>query len=106
MTVVVAVAVLFAVTGSGGDVDATVTVFVMTPFMVGLTTIVTVTVAALTIGPMLHVTPLLLRTHVPCVVFTEPKPVVFGRASLSVTPLAEFGPLLCTVIVYVSICPT
>ena len=36
---VVSLAMLFAVLGSVGDVDATVTVFVTTPFVVGLTTI-------------------------------------------------------------------
>jgi hypothetical protein len=90
------VAVLFAVFGSDGDRSATVTVFVIVPFWVGFTTIVTVAVAPLAKVPRLQVTPVFVRVQVPCVVETEPKPVVFGSVSDKVTPVAESGPLLVT----------
>ena len=98
MTFVVAEAVLFAAVGSD-VVDVTVTVFVIDPLLVGLTTIFTVTVPPLAIVPMLTETPVLVRVEVPCVVVTELKPAFFGRVSVSITPLAEDGPELCTVIV-------
>ena len=51
---VVALAVLFAVFGSGGDADETETVFVICPFLVGLTLIMIVTIPPLAIVPRLH----------------------------------------------------
>jgi hypothetical protein len=48
--------VLFSMFGSAGDVDATSTLFVMVPFLVGLTTILTVAVPPLAKVPRLQVT--------------------------------------------------
>jgi hypothetical protein len=65
LTVVLWVAVLFAVFGSVGDVSATATVFVIGPFWLGFTTMVTVAVAPLAKSPRLQVTPVFVRVHVP-----------------------------------------
>ena len=66
----VAVAVLLAVFGSGGDVADAVAVFVIWPFLFGFTMIVTVTVAPLAMVPRLHPTSVLLgfSEQLPCVV--------------------------------------
>jgi hypothetical protein len=55
-TVVVAVAVLFAVFGSVGDVKVTEAVFVIVPLLVGFTKRVIVTEAPLAIVPMVQTT--------------------------------------------------
>src|SRR5437764_8042627 len=82
-TVVVAVALLFALFWSV-CVAETVAVFVIVPFWVGLTTIVTVSRSPLCNVPRLHVTTFLCLVHVPFVVLTEPKPALFGRLSTKV----------------------
>ena len=56
VTVVVAVAVLFAVFGSVGDVRVTEAVFVIVPLLVGFTTRVIVTDAPLAIVPIVQAT--------------------------------------------------
>ena len=95
---VVALAELFAVFGSDGDVDATETVFVICPFFVGLTLIVTVTVPPLAIVPRLHETVAFsgFSEHVPWVVDVEPYPAFLGSWSVAVTPVAASGPLFVT----------
>src|SRR5438128_9954054 len=98
-TVVVAVAVLLLLTGSLGETEVTVAVFVMIPFWVGFTTMVTVAVARAANEPRLQVTTFLWRVQVPWVVATDPNPVVFGSVSVSDTPVAESGPLFFTGIV-------
>ncbi|MBA3308366.1 MAG: hypothetical protein H0T04_06735 [Chloroflexi bacterium] len=72
-TVVVAVAVLFAVFRSAGEEAVTLAVFVAVPLAVGLTLIVTVAVAPEPRVPRPQVTvPLAaLWLHVPCVVVAE-----------------------------------
>src|SRR5439155_16506796 len=100
-TCVVTLLVLFPEIGSFGDVAVTTAVSVKSPFFVGLTTIVTVTVAPLCILPMLHTTTCLcgFGAQLPCVDVTEPNPVFFGMLSVIFTPLAVEGPLFVTVIV-------
>jgi hypothetical protein len=100
LTVVVAVAVLFAVFGSVGDAAETVTVFVMVPFWVGLTTMVAVSVAPFANVLQVQVTVIFDRVHVPpWVALAEPKPVLLGSVSINVTVLAVSGPLFVTGIV-------
>jgi hypothetical protein len=85
---VVAVAVLFVGFGSVGLVKLTLAVLVIVPFSVGLTRIVAVAVLPAAIVPRLQTTVSLLRVHVPCEAVAEPKPVVFGSRSRTVTPVA------------------
>src|SRR5437867_2908937 len=97
-TAVCAVAVLFAVFGSGGEVALTVAVLVIVPLLVGLTTIVLVTVAPLAMVPRSHVT-VDFDGFAVQPGLADAKPAFFGRLSVTVTPVAAFGPLFVTVIV-------
>ena len=78
LTTVVAVAELFEVFESPGALA--VAVFVIVPFCVGLTTIVTVADAPSAIAPRLQVTVRFagFRLQLPCVVDAEPKPAFLG----------------------------
>src|SRR5205823_7501414 len=107
-TFVVTLLELLVEVGSPGAVSETVAVSVKLPFCVGLTTRVTVTVAPFPIVPMVQTTVCCFGfgVHVPCVELTVPNPAFLGRVSVTVTPWAASGPLLCTVIVYVMACPT
>jgi hypothetical protein len=98
VTVVFSESELFALFGSGGDVAATVAVFVIVPFCVGFTLIVTVTVAPAAMLPRVHVTSRFagLTVHVPCVVVADPNPAFFGNVSFNVTPEATSGPSFVT----------
>jgi hypothetical protein len=102
MTVVVALAELFAVFGSV-VVDDTEAVFVIVVFFDGgVTLIVTVTVPPLAIAPIGQVTIRFIgwvRLHDPCVEVAVPNAVFRGSWSSTETPLAACGPPLCTVIV-------
>ena len=73
-TVVVAVAVLFAVLGSVGDVAATDAVFVIVPLLVGFTMTVMVTDAPFAMVPMTQLTTFLdgLIAHDPWVAADDP----------------------------------
>ena len=73
-TVVFAVAVLFAVFGSVGEVRVTEAVFVIVPLLVGFTTRVIVTDAPLAIVPMLQMTAVFdgLSVQDPWVVVVDP----------------------------------
>ena len=74
VTVVVAVALLFAVFGSVGDVRVTEAVFVIVPLLVGFTTRVIVTDAPLAIVPMAQATAFFdgLSVQDPWVVVVDP----------------------------------
>ena len=102
MTVVDALAELLAVFGSlvAADTEA---VFVITVFFDGgPTTIVTVAVAPLAIVPRLQVTILFagwVKLQLPWLAVAVPKAVFIGSWSVTKTPVAVDGPLLCTVIV-------
>ena len=97
---VVAVAVLLAVFGSGGDAALTLAVFVIVPFLVGLTVIVTVRVAPLAIVPRSQVTRDFDGFAVQ-LALADAKPAFFGKVSVTDTPVALLGPLFVTMIVYV-----
>src|SRR5438105_6125048 len=73
-TVVVAVAVLFAVFGSVGEVRVAVAVLVIVPLVVGLTTRVMVTDAPLAIAATVQTTAVFdgLSVQDPCVVLVDP----------------------------------
>ena len=73
-TVVLAVAVLFAVFGSVGEVKVAVAVLVIVPLLVGSTTRVIVTDAPLTIVPTLQTTAAFdgLSVQDPCGVLVDP----------------------------------
>src|SRR2546422_6978256 len=73
-TVVFAVAVLFVVFGSVGEVRVTEAVFVIVPLVVGFTTRVIVTDAPLAIVPTVHATAFFdgLSVQDPCVVVVAP----------------------------------
>jgi hypothetical protein len=100
VTVVLSLDELFAVLGSTGDVAATEALFVIVPFEVGFTTIVTVAVAPPDRLPRPHVTTLFagFTLQLPWLVLADPKPAFFGRLSVTVTPVAV-EPLLLTLIV-------
>jgi hypothetical protein len=99
VTVVVAVALLFALLGSA-SVAVTLAVLVIVPLEVGaLTTIVTVADPALAIVPRLHVTVPLACVHVPWVAVADTKVTPEGSVSVTVTPLAPLGPALLTLTV-------
>jgi len=70
--VVVIVDVLFAETGSGGDVELTVAVSLAAPLAVGFTVIVTVAVAPAANDASAHVTLAFAAEHVPCDVVELP----------------------------------
>jgi hypothetical protein len=95
-TNVSSLAVSFSVFGSAGDVALTVATLLMVPFLVGLTTMVTLAVAPLSMVPRLQVTIIFDRVHVPVSVETDPNPAVFGKLSTRLTPFAVSGPLLVT----------
>jgi len=101
MTVVVAVAVLLLVFGSGGDVALTEAVFVIVPLVGDLTTMVIVAELPLAMLPSEQVTSDLdgLAVHDPAVVVAEANPAFLGSWSFIVTPVAEEGPLFLTTIV-------
>jgi hypothetical protein len=101
VTVVVAVAVLLLVFGSGGDVALTVAVFVTVPLVGDLTTIVIVAELPLAMLPSAQVTIALdgLAVQEPVVVDAEANPAFLGSWSFMVTPLAAEGPLFVTTIV-------
>ena len=101
MTVVVAVALLLLVFGSGGDVALTEAVFVIVPLVGDLTTIVIVAELPLATVPSAQLTIDLdgLAVHDPAVVVAEANPAFFGSWSFIVTPLAAEGPLFVTTIV-------
>ena len=73
-TVVFAVAVLFAVFGSVGEIRVTEAVLVIVPLLVGFTTRVMVTDAPLAIVPTLQTTALFdgFSVQDPCVVVVDP----------------------------------
>src|SRR3989449_1800392 len=96
-TVVLAVALLLAVTGSD-EQEATLTVVLTVPPGVAVTTKVTVAVAELLMVPRLQMT-VLVPLHVPWLGVTETKLIPLGSASLTDTSVAGFGPLFVTVIV-------
>jgi hypothetical protein len=74
--------------------------FVLVPFVVGFTTIVTVAVAPPGRLPRLHVTTRFsgFALQLPWLVLAAPKPAFFGRLSVRVTPVAV-EPLFPTLIV-------
>src|SRR5438046_756502 len=96
MTVVVAVAVLLLVFGSGGDVALTEAVFVIVPLVGDLTTMVIVAELPLAMLPSAQVTSDLdgLAVQEPAVVDAEANPAFLGSWSFMVTPLAAEGPLV------------
>jgi hypothetical protein len=108
ITLVVALLELLAVFGSVvvEDTDA---VFVIVVFFDGgVTTIVTVAVEPLPIVPRLQVTIRFvgwLKLQVPWVVVTVPNAVFLGSWSVTEALAAASGPPLCTVSVYVRVCP-
>ncbi len=73
---------------------------------VGVTTMVTVLLAPLANVPRLHVTVPLPFVQVGLPGVTDTKFTPTGNASVMVTPVAVFGPLLVTVMVYVRLFPT
>src|SRR5207237_10773037 len=92
VTVVVAVAVLFARSGSG-ELARTVAVFVsVAPARDGLTTIVTVVVANTLSVPSAHVIRLPLRLHEPCDGVADTNSTSAGSRSNHVTPRPADGP--------------
>lgn len=95
VTEVVTLAELLAGLGSG-SVAVTEAVLVMLPAAVGLTTIVTVAVAAFGSVPMLQET-VVVPEHVPCVEAAETNVGPAGSVSVRVTLVAGDGPLLVTV---------
>src|SRR5947209_11359889 len=72
----------------------------------GTPTIVTVAVAAFAIVPREQVTVPAASEQVPCVEFAERYVTTEGNGSETYTLVAEFGPLLVTVNVYVSSVPS
>jgi hypothetical protein len=100
LTVVFALEVLLPVLGSGGDAAATEAAFVIVPFNVGFTTIVTFAVLPPGRLPRAHVTIRFsgFALQLPWVVTADPNPAFLGKLSVSVTPVA-IEPLLPTVIV-------
>jgi hypothetical protein len=93
VTGVLRVAVLFPGTGSV-SLAATLAVFVTVPAAVGVTTIVTVALAALARVPRLQLT---AAVQVPWLGVAETNVTPVGTASVKVTPVAGDGPLLVTV---------
>jgi hypothetical protein len=99
VTVVVAVALLFALLGSA-SVAVTLAVLVIVPPALGaITEIVTVADPPLAIVPRLHVTVPLACVHVPWVAVADTKVTPAGNVSVKVTPLAPLGPALLTLTV-------
>jgi hypothetical protein len=99
-TVVVAVAVLFDVSGSLGELALIVTVFVMVPLSADFTVIVTVAVGSLAKVPKVTGHDHLLGQRArPIGRRCRALPVFLGSASESVTPVASSGPLFVTGIV-------
>jgi len=93
VTVVLTVAVLFPGTGSV-SLAAMLAVFVTVPAAVGMTTIVTVALAAFAKVPRLQLT---AAVQVPWLGVAETNVTPVGTASVKVTPVAGDGPLLVTV---------
>jgi hypothetical protein len=103
VTVVLAVALLFALLESAW-VAVTLALLVIVPPEVGaVTTIVTVADPALAIVPRLHVTVPALWLQVPWVGVADTNTTPAGKVSVRVTPLAPLGPALLTPTVYVSV---
>jgi hypothetical protein len=99
VTVVLAVALLFALLGSAW-VAVTLAVLVIVPPDVGaVTTIVTVADPTLAIDPKLHVTVPALWLQVPWVAVADTNTTPAGNVSVRVTPVAALGPALLTLIV-------
>jgi len=99
VTVVLAVALLFALLGSA-SLAVTLAVLVIVPPDVGaVTTIVTVALPALAIVPRLHVTVPALWVQVPWVGVADTKPTPAGKVSVKLTPVATLGPALLTLTV-------
>jgi len=99
VTVVLAVALLFALLESA-SVAVTVALLVIVPPEVGaVTTIVTVALDPLAIDPRLQVTVPALWVQVPWVAVADTKPTPAGKVSVRVTPLAPLGPALLTLTV-------
>jgi hypothetical protein len=99
VTVVVAVALLFALLGSL-SAAVTLALLVMVPPEVGAVTVmVTVADPALAIVPRLHVTVPLACVHVPWVGVADTNVTPAGSVSVRVTPVAVLGPALLTVTV-------
>jgi hypothetical protein len=96
LTVVLAVAVLFAVFGSN-SLLFTLALLVITSTTVGLTTILTVAVAPLARFPTLQVTVPPDRVQLPWLGVAETKATLEGNVSVTSTPVASDGPLLVTV---------
>src|SRR5688500_12413067 len=94
-TVVSSASLLFAVSVSGLCADTS-TVFVMVPFLVGLTSMTTVTVSPAVMLPMVHTTVRRCTAQVPFVVEADPKPAFLGNMSVRTTPVAVDGPWLVT----------
>src|ERR1700692_1599326 len=84
----------------------TVAVFETTPGALGSVRIVIVAVPAFAIVPSRQVTAPPACEHDPCVVVTERKVTAEGSVSLTVTLVADAGPLLETASVYVSGVPS
>ena len=95
MTEVETDALLFSVLGSD-SLALTVAVLLIVPAVVGVTTMVTPTVAALATLPRLHVTVPPAWLQFPCAEDAETKVTPAGNVSLTVTPLAVDGPALLT----------
>jgi hypothetical protein len=91
--VVTGPAVLLLGVGSLVALD-TIAVLLNVPAAVGVTTIVIVTVALPFMAPTLHVTVPLAIEHVPCVEDADTYVTPAGSVSDTVTPDAEFEPLL------------
>jgi hypothetical protein len=99
VTVVVALALLFALLGSAW-VAVTVALLVMTPPETGaVTAIVTVALDPLARPPRLHVTVPALWLQVPWVAVADTNVTPLGRVSVRVTPVAPLGPALLTLTV-------
>jgi hypothetical protein len=101
VTAVVVVAVLFAGFGSATAL-ATVTVFVIVvppAAAVGVTTMVAVALAPAANVPIVQVTVPPACVQVPAVDIADTKITLAGSVSVSVVPVAGFGPLLVTVTV-------
>jgi hypothetical protein len=103
-TVVVAVALLFAVLGSE-VVELTVAVFESGAAAVGVTTIVTVAEAPEASVPRLHVT-VAVPEQEPTDGVADTKVTPAGSVSLTLTAAAALGPALAAVSVYVRFVPT
>jgi hypothetical protein len=93
VTVVVTVAVLFPGMGSV-SLAATLAVFVTVPAAVGVTTIVTVDLAAFARLPRLQLT---AAVQVPWLGVAETNVTPEGSASVRVTPVTGDGPLFVTI---------